>query len=117
MMNSGVQGSVSQEYAAKSILHESLHAFLQNNGMALNNYNHHNDMAINYASLMANSLMSLFPSLTPHHANALARHGLQTSAAWSGIPENVRNDYINIAYAYRMGSVLGTWGTRPSSCP
>jgi hypothetical protein len=97
-LNGYALANSSQEFAAKTMMHEALHALLlADGGVAANNIAQHNAIANYYVTSIADALMSNFESTT----------------AWLGLPESLREEYKQIELSYFVG---GNAGTRISQC-
>jgi hypothetical protein len=99
----------SQEYIARVIMHESLHAYLDARGIS--DQLQHEDIMVNYVTKMASSLQQMFPGLTNIDAKNLALGGLQGSPTFqSQIASDMGLDgtfvATNVAYS------VGPSGTR-----
>ncbi|RFZ83128.1 hypothetical protein DYU05_13350 [Mucilaginibacter terrenus] len=101
--------SYSQEYIARVIMHEALHAYMFANSINLNVQ--HEDMAINYVTKMGAALQQMFPGLSSQDAKNLSLGGLQLTTEFKN---KIASDMgllgsfeaINLAYA------IGGSGTR-----
>jgi hypothetical protein len=100
--------SFSQEYIARVIMHEALHAYLDANGMV--DALQHEDMIINYVTKMAAALQQIFPHLGVVDAKNLALGGLQLTTTFQNTIENdmgLSGTFAATNIAYSQGS-LGT---------
>lgn len=112
ILNDEVLPFASQEFAAKTIMHEALHGMLTINGMKPSNSIQHNEIANLYVSDLTSSLMTLF-GINENDATALAWSGLndlKLTNVYFSIPLSKRLEYETIANQYWKG---GTKGTRP----
>ncbi|MFD1258377.1 hypothetical protein ACFQ3S_16345 [Mucilaginibacter terrae] len=64
----------SKEYIAATVMHETLHAYMDSQGI---NLDHHNSMAKDYLDTMADDLKGMFPGMTNLVAYSLAWGGLE----------------------------------------
>jgi hypothetical protein len=77
-LDNGHLPSYSQQYIARVIMHEALHAYIVANGSAnTTNVLQHETMMQNYVVTMATSLQQMFPGLSDSDAKNLALGGLE----------------------------------------
>lgn len=100
--------SYSQQYIARVIMHEALHAYLTANNM-LGNLQHE-DMMVNYVTKIASSLQQMFPGLSSIDAKNLALGGLQPSATFQTTIETDMGllgsfEATNLAYSIGPGGL------------
>jgi hypothetical protein len=104
----------SQDYIAATLIHESLHAYLDYQRKVLDtttfknlfpfywdfrgNEAQHNEMANNYINLMSNFLKNINANLPDNVANALAWGGLEKTAIWSTKDSTTIRNILNINY-------------------
>ncbi|GEP88879.1 hypothetical protein SAMN05660909_02534 [Chitinophaga terrae (ex Kim and Jung 2007)] len=109
-----------KEVIVTTILHESLHAYLRQEGILFDNswVNQHEMMAAQYADKIADALQEIFPNLSRTDSEALGWLGLQSTIQWSS---NMIKDLNNKDQKFRdfIAPVLdyqeGRKGT-PSGC-
>ena len=94
-LNSEVLPNSSREFTAATIYHEILHAYLRTTGL-IGNLNHHNSMANDFATKLANALQNAFPGLDPLDAKGLAWGGLDGSAAYDSIRVNHPSELLDL---------------------
>ncbi|MEN9696585.1 MAG: hypothetical protein RLZ56_6 [Bacteroidota bacterium] len=116
-LNTQTLGYSSEEFVAKTIMHESLHALLITEGFSLKSVDQHNEIANVYIDDLSKSLKNLF-SLSDDVAAALSWSGLDYIGlvdAWDNLPSSMRDIYSAIADDYWKG---GTAGNRifPGKC-
>ncbi|AMR31572.1 hypothetical protein A0256_09115 [Mucilaginibacter sp. PAMC 26640] len=92
----------SQEYIARVIMHESLHAYLMASGTA--DRLQHEDMAIKYVTQMALALQQMFPGLSDVEAKNVSLGGLQFTDTFANTIKNDLSltgsfDSTNLAYS------------------
>ena len=92
----------SQQYIARVIMHEALHAYLTY--MGTSESQQHESMIVNYVTVMAASLQQMFPGLSSSDAQNLALGGLQLTTTFQNTIENDMNlsgsfGATNIAYS------------------
>jgi hypothetical protein len=107
----------SEEFVAKTIMHEALHALLTVETFPNLTNTQHNEMANRYINDLTQSLMGLF-DIGLVDATALSWSGLdypRTVTAWDNLPEDTKNNYRLIATDYWK---YGTAGHRlfPGGC-
>jgi hypothetical protein len=90
LLNKGVLSNSTQEYSIGTIIHETVHAYLQYEaGNTDKHGTNHDEMAKSYVNSMSDYLLSLFPRLTSKDATAIAWGGLQGTELWT---ESKKND-------------------------
>ncbi|QEM13998.1 hypothetical protein [Mucilaginibacter rubeus] len=107
-LNVNLLPNYSQEYIARVIMHEALHAYMDSQGIVADEQ--HESMIINYVSKMASSLRVMFPNLTEVDAKNLSLGGLQLTDSFRTQIQNdmkLSGDFAAINSAYSVGS-LGT---------
>jgi len=95
----------SQEYIARVIMHESLHAYLDAKGIS--DQLQHEDIMVNYVTKMASSLQQMFPGLSSTDAKNLALGGLQTTDAFQNkIAKDLglESTFVSTNLAYSVGA-------------
>ena len=104
-LNSDLLPNIAQEFAAKTMMHETLHAMFLANGDARNGILQHNQIANSYIDALANALMSNFPNMSQQDAIALSWSGVdfQNTTAWAALPTPTQNLYRSIAESYWLG--------------
>lgn len=95
-LNSAALANASQEFIAKVIYHEVLHVHL---GGSLNS--DHQTMATNYVAPMAQTLTSLFPSLSFTEAQALSWSGLKDTNAWNTFGDAGKDQILGVATQHK----------------
>lgn len=107
-LNVNLLPNYSQEYVARVIMHEALHAYMDSKGIVADE--EHETMVINYVSQMASSLRTMFPNLSESDAKNLSLGGLQLTNTFQTKIENdiqLSGNFTAINLAYSVGS-LGT---------
>ena len=110
ILNQGILSNSTQEYIISTIIHETIHAYLQYQaGNTDNHSSNHEVMANKYVSIMSGYLVSIFPKLNAKDANALSWGGLQGTSLWSDSKKNDSFTYGNgQSMTYNEMSGLGT---------
>lgn len=98
----------SEEFTAKVVMHELLHALLTANGTAWDELIQHNEIATEYQTQIRDALMDIFPGLSSTDANALAWSGLEDSNAFKSLDIKTQINIENIRDKYRAPTGLGT---------
>jgi len=96
----------SQQYIARVIMHEALHAYLTANGTSESQQ--HESMIINYVTQMAGALQQMFPGLSDSDAKNLALGGLQLTSTFQTTIENdmaLSGSFVATNMAYSIGSL------------
>ena len=99
-LNSDVLPNASEQYIAVTILHETLHAYFRQTGQL----DDHNEMVNNYIPWFESTLKTLYPSMSPEDAEALAYGGLTDSMAFTTSEKDAfRASYEYTSNAYATG--------------
>ncbi|WP_157255684.1 SprT-like domain-containing protein [Pedobacter sp. Leaf41] len=94
LLNEDVLKNSTQEYAVATIIHETLHAYLQyKKGSTINHGQNHEDISKNYITPFVNIMKSIYPNLDLKEATAMAWSGVQGTSLWK---ENYENDTFKI---------------------
>jgi hypothetical protein len=111
VINAGILNSASQEYTASTIVHETLHAWLQFiAGRITDHDKNHENLATNFVVPMANLYKNVYPNITNKEATALAWGGLQGTALWNSSLSSESfsvNDGTTMSYAEMQGLLNG----------
>ncbi|MGN7990069.1 SprT-like domain-containing protein [Pedobacter sp. 22226] len=95
LLNESVLNSATQEYAVATIIHETLHAYLQYKaGSDLNHGKNHEEISKNYIIPFVNLMKSIFPNLDLKDATAIAWGGVRETSLW-------KESYKN--YTFKVG--------------
>lgn len=99
----------SQEYIARVIMHEALHAYLTSIGTDISQQ--HESMIVSYVTQMAGALKQMFPTLSDEDAKNLSLGGLQLSPTFIN---TIKNDMAlsGTFDATNMSYAIGSKGTR-----
>jgi len=93
-LNESILNSATQEYAVATIIHETLHAYLQYKaGNTLNHSQNHEDISKNYIVPFVNLMKSIFPNIDLKDATAIAWGGVQGTSIWK---DSYKNDSFKI---------------------
>lgn len=105
LLNRNVMPAYSQQYIARVIMHEALHAYLEASGTL--DRLQHEDMMKTYVTTMAASLQQMFSGLSDTDAKNLALGGLQISTAFQNTIAtdlNLLGSFAATQLAYSVGS-------------
>ena len=85
-LNQNTMPHYSQEYIARVIMHEAIHAYMIANDIPL--AAQHEDMIVNYTTRMAASLQQMFPNLSEGDAKRLSLGGLWMTPTYTNTIAN-----------------------------
>jgi hypothetical protein len=93
-LNESILNNATQEYAVATIIHETLHAYLQYKaGNTLSHGQNHEDISKNYIVPFVNLMKSIFPNMDLKDATAIAWGGVQGTSLWQ---DSYKNDSFKI---------------------
>ncbi|WP_293784865.1 SprT-like domain-containing protein [uncultured Pedobacter sp.] len=94
ILNESALSNAIQEYTVATIIHESLHAYLQYKaGNTLQHGQNHEEISKDYIVPFVNIMKSIYPDLDLKDATALAWGGVQGTSLWN---ESYKNNSFKI---------------------